>query len=107
MAPIPHKELNPEKRRHFLSLHKLVCTEVERNDRVITVRVFSHPLSSVAIAECSSYLGVFVPFVCFSEGDRACGCVRALRVLCVPWSEHSCAFQLVNPTGWQVWAARS
>lgn len=56
MASIADEELDPEKRQRFLSLHKLVCTEVERNDRVITVGVYSHPLSSVAIAECWPYL---------------------------------------------------
>lgn len=49
----------------------------EKNDRVITVTLYSNPLSSVAISECPPYLGVYVLLPVFLRGRRMCGCVRA------------------------------
>lgn len=85
-----------EKRRHFLSLHKLVGAEAEKNDRVITVTLYSNPLSSVAISECPPYLGVYVPLSVFLRGRRMWVCACRGGRLWVPWNGRSCAFQLVR-----------
>lgn len=56
---------------------------------VITVTLYSNPLSSVAIPECPSYLGVYVLLSVFLKGtENVCVCVQGRR----------CVFQLVNPT---------
>lgn len=69
---------------------------------VITVTLYSNPISSVAIAECPSYLSVCA-FLCISERMEKCGFVCVLGIESGP----SFAFQVVNPTVGGGWAARS
>ena len=47
---------------------------------MITVTLYSDPLSSGAIAECSPYQGVCVLLSVFLKRDGKCGCV----CVCVP-----------------------
>lgn len=98
MASVAEEELNPERRQRFLWLHKLVCTEVERNDRVITVRVDSHPLSSVAAAECTLFLSeVYLFLLSVSEGDGARGCVCAWGYCVHLGASTAVLFNLLTP----------
>lgn len=80
-----------EKGSIFFSLHKLVGAEAEKMT-VITVTLYSNPLSSVAIAECPSYLGVYLLLSVF---------LREIVGVCVQ------GIVSVNPAVGEVWAARS